>query len=309
MSELHGVIEQWVKWICTEWKSGKLLNQAQDSYYWKNRVAYGVKFPIALIANSLRETESIVECGAGNTIDEMKDLIWRLYRKSRFSYLAEEIMPNDLDTLSEVTRLLDLDEVTDDANHLLDEIWFERFPPVFLASSREDVEKFKDLMQCGSKYWHPDVLANYYLICLDNPRLLRKGSVLDLIENVRPDCYWYIPSTYTLFKYNHIRWRLGRPMQNRSIYERYLSVDRLREVQKSVNCPKLTLLLGSCFDCNTKHDEFVKNFEEIECDDPGIYPTFGYQIYRSRHVAVALALQAASSFVGLRSVAADWNSN
>ena len=167
----------------------------------------GVKFPICLVVEALRSSQSVIT--AFNTTalqEELLEYLNKSYEASSFNYFDKPYLPNDLDTASALTRLLSYRNrglVAAYEEFVNRNTISENIVPTWLDTP--DYERWF----VGPRPYHLDVLLNHWLTELGLGKRVNPSVVLCTVNTLGLQNYWYLPPLYTPYLYCRLLSQLG----------------------------------------------------------------------------------------------------
>lgn len=230
-------------------QSGDLIKTCADVVLKGDRQLSGTKFPAALIADALGESERRTGPQELTALRlELQAHLTKGWAESGFNYFNESYLPEDLDTASTMARLLGGE------NSRLRADYDERIKRNKLTKSIVPTwldTDAHDRWFSGVNPFHVDVLLNHWLTELEFGRPVKKEILYDTVQAYGLRNYWYLPALYTPYLYCRLIRRMGLVTESKFIEPANVALQLWREdpagYQRSSNIcpfPKMDTLLS-----------------------------------------------------------------
>lgn len=178
-----------------------LIDQCTDDVIEGKRHLSGIKFPLSIIIESLDSiTDSVTEPMLVKLSLELKDILYRKFVKSKFTYFEQQYLPPDLDTAASLTRIFsDRREIREEFCDLIERNRYQSgFVPTWCDT--DEHERWCS----GSMPYHLDVMLNYWLTMNHLGKPVDGKLLLKIVDSCGLKNYWYYPSLYTPYLYTRL---------------------------------------------------------------------------------------------------------
>jgi hypothetical protein len=296
------LFELYAETVFDNLRNERLLDSVADCQNLRGIEVRGTTFQLALLHQTFRfiSFTGLLEAETSELLlENISALIEFNYAESGFSYLEKSILPPDLDTLAAtIAALAHKPAVLENGRRLVQGSWRDEFPSVFLAPDEPTTREYMAAFFCGHTPWHVEVLINAAIAeHIAGKHFL--NICMDRLVSLEPINYWYIPSTFTLFRLAQLCRLIHRPPPFYSFeaVSQTRAIPQMREVFLGRRCQVLERFLYETAILGQLSHRPQTAWRSLASDDPVVYASIGFRPYRSRLMYEAIFMMALAFLV------------
>lgn len=291
-----------------------------------SKILIASSFQLSLVYESLLAARPHIKniSKLDRALESIKVKMEKNFKNNKFNYFDSSHLPDDLDTASVMTRILDRMEVSIAYTEVLKN---NRLPNGFISTWFDSQFKKSNSWASGDNVFHVDVMMNYFLTLLkcDMHEHFELNLVRNLINQQGLINYWYIPSFYSSYLYSkvlmlgthffddadisilkdHISFYIPNVNleQNLTTSCKHKKIKKVIQNEHSNNWLNRIFYLGSLCNCailNNKRSYalekiIIQEIERIEVERfnivPALYWSLGFKSFKSKLLNNAIYLE------------------